>query len=55
VLKCGSQEGDKILPGSEWLIYGAGAGWPGLLLFTFCMLIPFFLTSALFLKAKIFH
>jgi O-antigen ligase len=32
---------DKIYPSSEWLIYGAGCGWPGLLLFTFVMLIPF--------------
>lgn len=35
-------ETDKILPGSEWMIYGAGAGWPGLLLFSLVMLIPFF-------------
>lgn len=33
---------DKIYPGSEWLMYGAGCGWPGLLLFTAVMIIPFF-------------
>lgn len=37
-------ETDKILPGSEWMIYGAGTGWPGLLLFSLVMLIPFFTT-----------
>jgi O-antigen ligase len=35
-------ETDKIYPASEWLVYGAGAGWPGLFLFTGCMGIPFF-------------
>ncbi|HEU4470069.1 MAG TPA: O-antigen ligase family protein [Flavisolibacter sp.] len=35
-------ETDKIYPSSEWLMYGAGAGWPGFLLFTLCMLLPFF-------------
>lgn len=35
-------ETDKILPSSEWMIYGAGNGLPGLLLFTFVMLVPFF-------------
>jgi len=32
---------DKIYPSSEWLIYGAGCGWPGFILFTFIMMIPF--------------
>jgi O-antigen ligase len=32
---------DKIYPSSEWLMYGAGCGWPGFILFSFCMLIPF--------------
>ena len=32
---------DQIYPSSEWLIYGAGLGWPGFLLFTIIMLIPF--------------
>lgn len=34
---------DMILPSSEWIMYGAGVGLPGFILFTFCMLIPFFL------------
>ncbi len=34
---------DKILPSSEWMMYGAGAGWPGFVLFSFSMLIPFFI------------
>jgi hypothetical protein len=34
---------DKILPSSEWMMYGAGIGWPGFILFSFAMLIPFFL------------
>jgi O-antigen ligase len=33
---------DRILPSSEWMIYGAGAGWPGTLLFSMIMVIPFF-------------
>lgn len=36
-------EADKIYPSSEWLLYGAACGWPGFLLFSFVMLIPFFL------------
>ena len=35
-------ETDKIYPSSEWLIYGAGCGWPGFIVFTIIMLIPFF-------------
>ena len=34
---------DKILPSSEWMIYGAGTGWPGFILFSMVMLIPFFI------------
>ena len=33
---------DRILPSSEWMIYGAGAGWPGFVLFSIVMIIPFF-------------
>ena len=33
---------DRILPSSEWMIYGAGAGWPGFMLFSIIMIIPFF-------------
>ena len=36
-------ERDKILPGSEWMMYGAGAGWPGMMIFTAVMLVPFFI------------
>ncbi len=39
-------ETDKIYPSSEWLIYGAGCGWPGMLLFSFVMLIPFWVKTA---------
>jgi O-antigen ligase len=34
---------DKILPSSEWMMYGSGTGWFGIILFSFVMLIPFFL------------
>lgn len=33
---------DKFYPSSEWLMYGAFAGWIGILIFTFIMLFPFF-------------
>ena len=36
------QERDKIKPSSEWVVYGVGTGIPGILLFTFCILTPFF-------------
>jgi O-antigen ligase len=36
-------ESDKIYPSSEWMIYGAACGWPGLLVFTCIMLVPFLL------------
>ncbi|RYY87704.1 MAG: hypothetical protein EOO15_11090 [Chitinophagaceae bacterium] len=32
---------DKYYPSSEWLIYGLGCGWIGVLLFSACMLAPF--------------
>ena len=35
---------DKIYPSSEWIMYGAGAGWIGLLVFAFVMVIPFFIS-----------
>ena len=35
------KEQDKVYPASEWLMYGAGAGLPGFIVFTVCMLIPF--------------
>ena len=35
-------ERDYILPSSEWVLYGAGAGWLAVMLFTFVMLAPFF-------------
>jgi hypothetical protein len=35
-------ETDKFYPSSEWLLYGAFAGWLGVLLFTLLMLLPFF-------------
>lgn len=33
---------DQLNPCSEWLIYGAIAGWPGVLIFSLLMLLPFF-------------
>lgn len=39
----GMIEKDKIYPSSEWLMYGAGCGWGGFLLFTGVMMIPFLL------------
>jgi O-antigen ligase len=33
---------DKFYPSSEWLMYGGFAGWPGVVLFTAIMLVPFF-------------
>ena len=35
-------EADRILPSSEWVIYGAGNGWTGFIVFSFVMLVPFF-------------
>jgi O-antigen ligase len=32
---------DKIIPSSEWMIYGAGIGLGGVLLFSLTMLVPF--------------
>lgn len=36
---------DKFYPSSEWLMYGAFAGWPGVLLFTAIMCLPFFVSA----------
>lgn len=36
-------EEDKIYPGSEWMMYGAGSGIPGLIIFTAVMFLPFFI------------
>ena len=38
-------DADKIYPGSEWMMYGAGCGIPGLLVFLFAMCIPFFIKT----------
>ena len=38
-------EKDKLNPSSEWLMYGDGCGWLGMLIFTFVMLIPFFIRN----------
>jgi hypothetical protein len=37
---------DKILPGSEWMMYGSAVGWPGFIVFTAVMLIPFFIKTS---------
>ena len=34
---------ERILPSGEWMMYGAGNGWPGLLIFSLIMTIPFFI------------
>ncbi|MGH2552635.1 MAG: O-antigen ligase family protein [Chitinophagaceae bacterium] len=34
-------EADKIYPSAEWMMYGAGCGWPGIILFIVVMIIPF--------------
>jgi O-antigen ligase len=44
-------ETDKFYPSSEWLLYGAFAGWIGVLLFSIVMLSPFFINIK---KQKIF-
>lgn len=36
------KEEDKIYPASEWLMYGAACGFPGFILFTIALCIPFF-------------
>lgn len=41
----GIKETDKILPASEWLLYGLGCGIAGMITFTFVMLIPFFIKT----------
>jgi len=38
-------ENDKILPSSQWMIYGSGTGWLGIILFSFGILVPFFLKA----------
>jgi hypothetical protein len=38
----GIWEKQKIYPSSEWLMYGAGCGIPGICVFTLVVLIPFF-------------
>jgi O-antigen ligase len=35
---------DRLLPSSEWALYGGFAGWPGIVLFTLVMLLPFYFT-----------
>jgi hypothetical protein len=35
-------EKDKIYPSGEWAVYGAGCGWPGLIVFLTALLVPFF-------------
>jgi hypothetical protein len=39
----GMLETDKLLPNSEWLVYGSAAGWIGLMAFTVIMLLPLLL------------
>jgi O-antigen ligase len=39
-------ETDKIYPSGEWVMYGAGCGWPGIFLFSFAMAIPFWIKTS---------
>jgi len=36
----GMQAADRLYPHSEWMIYGAAAGWPGIIIFSLAMLLP---------------
>ena len=36
---------DKIYPSNQWLMYGAACGIPGIIVFGFCMLVPFFMRT----------
>jgi O-antigen ligase len=38
-------EADRIYPSSELIMYGAGAGYPGLVVFVFALVIPFFIKT----------
>jgi O-antigen ligase len=37
----GLQDSDKLYPSNEWLAHGCIAGWPGMLLFSLVVLLPF--------------
>lgn len=39
-------EADKIYSASEWMMYGAGCGLTGFIVFSFVMLIPFFIRTS---------
>jgi len=34
-------QSDRILPSSEWMIHGASTGWPGLIIFSLALFVPF--------------
>lgn len=38
-------EADKIYPSAQWAMYGAGCGWPGIIVFVITMFIPFFVKT----------
>ena len=42
----GSYAYERFLPANEWLVYGAGSGWPGLLIFTAGMLLLLYAVTA---------
>lgn len=48
-------ESDMLYPSSEWLVYGLIAGWPGLILFTAIMLLPFFIRQNNYLPWWLLH
>lgn len=41
-----SPASDRFLPASEWLVYGAAAGWPGFLFFTGGLLLLLYATTS---------
>ena len=37
---------ERFIPTNEWLVYGAGSGWPGMLLFSVGLVLLLYLTTA---------
>ena len=37
---------ERFLPANEWLVYGAGSGWPGLICFTAGMLLLLYASTS---------
>lgn len=41
----GIKETDKLFPSNEWLVHGCMAGWPGIILFSCIIFLPFFIKN----------